>query len=176
MKYFVKEGERYHRQVVLATHQRIEGRRQFYNLCQCDCGNRCYRTSSQLVRGLLKSCGCAYRERQKRGNFIHGGTSRANGKVSLTYLYGFWLRTRSRCYRREDPDYPKFGKKGIRLIGEWREDYPSFRDWVEEHLGPRPAPGWRLERWDRDKGFEPGNLLWVTEKQQYALREGFALA
>src|ERR1700741_896848 len=94
MKYFVKEGERYARLVIIATRQRVEGKRQFYNLCRCDCGKTVYRTSSQLVLGLRKSCGCWYRERQKRGNFIHGGTVRSNGEVSLAYLYGFWLRMR----------------------------------------------------------------------------------
>src|ERR1700746_3510418 len=111
MKYFVKEGERYNRLVILATHQRVEGKRQFYNLCRCDCGNTAYRTSSQLVLGQMKSCGCGYRERLKRGNFIHGGTVRRNGEVSL-YLYGFWSRIRRLCHRPEDPDYPKFGGKG----------------------------------------------------------------
>src|SRR6516165_5883066 len=112
MKYFVSVGERYHRLVVLATHQRIAGIHQFCNLCQCDCGKKVYRTSSQLVRGMMKSCGCLYREMQKRGNYIHGGSSRAennagnNGRVALTYLYAFWLRTRRHCHKPDDPAYP----------------------------------------------------------------------
>jgi hypothetical protein len=175
MKYFVKVGERYFRLVVLATHQRVNGDRQFYNLCRCDCGNTAYRTSSQLGSGATKSCGCSYRERLKRGNLIHGGSVRPNGERTVVYLYGFWLRTRSRCHHAEDPDYPEFGRKGIALAEEWREDYPAFRDWVEENLGPRPSPGYRLERWEREKGFLPGNLLWVTERQGYALRKGLGL-
>src|ERR1700746_1076504 len=136
MKYFVKVGEKYARLTVLATHQRYGDKRQFYNLCQCACGNKTYRTSAELVRGIYKSCGCAHRERQKRGNFIHGGTTaRANGKVSLPYLYGFWWRPGSRCHTPEDPLYPKHGGRGIALAEHWREDYPAFRDYVEEHLG-----------------------------------------
>jgi len=177
MKYFAKVGERYTRLVVLATHQRVEGEALFYNLCQCDCGNKCYRTSAQLVRGMMKSCGCLYRECQKRGNFIHGGTHRRkDGRVALTYLYAFWLRIRRHCCKPDDPGYPKWGGRGITLKKEWRKDYRAFRDWVEKNLGPRPSLGYRLERWDREKGFEPGNLLWVTEEQQYALRMGLAVA
>jgi hypothetical protein len=176
LKYFVKVGERYNRLVILATHQRVEGKRSFYNLCQCDCGNRCFRTSSELVREIMKSCGCAYREQQKRGNFVHGGTSRVNGKLSLAYLYGFWLRIRSRCHNPLDKAYPHWGGRGITLFEGWHADYSVFRDWVEEHLGPRPSLSHRLERWDRKGGFEPGNLLWVTEEEQYALRKGLVAA
>jgi hypothetical protein len=178
MKYFVKEGERYSRLVVLATHQRRPGKRQFYNLCLCDCGKTTYRTSTQLVRKLMKSCGCARRERLKTGNLIHGGAVRRKERgrrVGFAYLYGFWLRTRSRCHNPKDPIYPKWGERGVSLATEWREDYPSFRDWVEKHLGLRPSSNYRLARWDEKKGFEPGNLLWLTEGDLYALRNDPAL-
>src|ERR1700761_5459241 len=115
MKYFVKEGEHYSRLVVLATQQRLKGKRQLYNLCLCECGRKCYRTSTQLVRGLLKSCGCGYRERLKRGNLIHGGSVPGKNESGAAYLYGFWLRIRSRCHDPENPRYPQFGKKGIFL-------------------------------------------------------------
>jgi hypothetical protein len=95
--------------------------------------------------------------------------------VNVAYLYGFWLRSRSRCYNSEDTDYPEYGRKGIALAKNWRKDYPAFRDWIEENLGPRPSLGYRLERWDRKKSFEPGNLLWVTEAQAYLLRKGLSL-
>jgi hypothetical protein len=163
MKYFVKEGERYSRLVVLATHQRVEGKAQRYNLCLCDCGKKCYRTSCQLVRGLMKSCGCGRRERLLRGNVIHGGTvPRSNG---LSYLYSFWLRARSRCHNPGDPRYSRWGEKGIFLFWEWREDYPAFRDWIEKNLGARPTSGYRLGRQNPWKGFEPGNLFWLEERE-----------
>lgn len=171
MKYSIQEGERYNRLVVLATHQRVEGKRQFYHLCRCDCGNKCYRNSTQLVKGLLKSCGCGYRERLKNGNLIHGEAVRRKGK-SFTYLYGLWLRIRSRCYNPNDPYYPKYGGRGITLYPQWRGDYPAFREYVEANLGSRPSLGYRLERFDEKKGYEPGNLLWLTEGEQIALRKG----
>ena len=178
MKYFVKVGERYNQLEVLATHQRVKGKKQFYNLCKCDCGKKCYRTSAELVRGVMKSCGHLYREQQKRGHLIHGGTSKTNGKMALAYLYGFWLRSRSHCHNPLDKLYPKWGGRGITLFEKWRESkgYAVFRDYIEENLGPRPSPSHRLERWDRAGGFEPGNLLWVTEEEAYALRKGLVAA
>jgi hypothetical protein len=172
MKYFVKEGERYSRLVVLATQQRLKGKYQYYNLCRCDCGKKTYRTSRQLVLGLLKSCGCGHREHLKRGNLIHGGTVSRKGKVEITYLYGFWSRIRGRCHNPNDRFYPDWGEKGIELTAEWREDYPAFRAWVEENLGERPSVGFRLGRWDEGKDFEPGNLYWTTERTP---RKGFTL-
>ena len=170
MKYFVKEGERYSRLTVLATHQRIEGKRQFYNLCLCECGKKTYRTSTQLVLGLLKSCGCGHRERLKRGNLIHGGTVPRKEEVGSAYLYSFWLRIRSRCHNPRDIRFRLWGERGIFLAPEWREDYLAFRDWVKENLGPRPSSGYRLERWQDEKGFEPGNLFWLTERDLHVLR------
>jgi hypothetical protein len=170
MKYFVKEGERYSRLVVIATQIRLKGKLPLYNLCQCDCGKKAYRTSRQLVLGLLKSCGCGRRERLRRGNLIHGGTVPGKNETGFAYLYGFWLRTRSRCHNPKDTRYPQWGKRGIALYPEWREDYPAFRDYVEKTLGTRPSLGYRLGRWDEKKDFEPGNLLWTTERTP---RKGF---
>lgn len=170
MKYFVKEGERYSRLVVIATQVRLKGKKQFYNLCLCDCGKKCYRTSTQLVKGLLKSCGCGHREHLRRGNFIHGGTALREKESENDYLYWVWSRIRGHCHNPKDRFYAKFGKRGIALYPEWREDYPAFREWVSRHLGPRPSLGYRFGRWDEKKDFEPGNLLWTTER---APRKGF---
>lgn len=171
MKYFVKEGERYSRLVVLVTQQRLKGKYSLYNLCQCDCGKKTYRTSRQLVLGLRKSCGCGYRERLKRGNFIHGGTLSHQGKVNFTYLYTFWTRVRRACLNPKDRFYAKLGKKGVSLAPEWREDYPAFRDWIKKNLGARPSVRHRLERFEAEKGFEPGNLVWTTSRDMRALRK-----
>jgi hypothetical protein len=172
MKYFVTEGERYSQLVVLATRQRVKGKHQLYNLCQCDCGKKCYRTSTQLVKGLMKSCGCGHREHLKRGNLIHGGAVRRKGKKELAYLYSYWLRIRRHCYNPANRSYPKLGKKGIGVYPEWREDYLAFRDYVKETLGARPSYGHRLERWDEKKDFEPGNLHWLTGSDLHVLRSG----
>jgi hypothetical protein len=168
MKYFVKAGERYSRLVVLAIRVPVKGKKQLYNLCLCDCGKKAFRTSTQLVKGLMKSCGCGHREHLERGNLIHGGS--VSGENGFDYLYGFWLRIRSRCHNPKDNRYPLYGGKGIALAREWREAYPAFRDWIEKNLGPRPSLGYRIERWDAKKGFGPGNLLWTTERTP---RKGF---
>ncbi len=44
------------------------------------------------------------------------------------------------------------------LCAEW-EYFPAFRDYVDEHLGPRPAHH-RLLRIDDALGFQPGNIMW----------------
>ena len=49
-------------------------------LCQCKCGNMAIVSSSNLIRGATKSCGCR------------------KHKLSETRLYRIWVHMKNRCY------------------------------------------------------------------------------
>lgn len=38
-------------------------------------------------------------------------------------------------------------------------------------MGPRPSPLHSLERLNNNKGYEPGNVVWATKKEQSRNRE-----
>jgi hypothetical protein len=64
--------------------------------------------------------------------------------------------------------FPRYGGRGIKVCEDW-QDYPTFRDYIETHLGPRPA-GCSLDRVNNDGNYEPGNVRWATAKEQAANR------
>jgi 5-methylcytosine-specific restriction endonuclease McrA len=61
-------------------------------LCKCDCGNAVIVLSSNLIRGLTKSCGCYFREQISGENNYgwKGGVTLLNEKVRKCLLYRKW--------------------------------------------------------------------------------------
>jgi hypothetical protein len=51
------------------------------------------------------------------------------------------------------------------MAPEWVDDYPAFRDYVKQNLGPRPK-GKSIDRIDNDEDYEPGNLKFSTPSEQ----------
>lgn len=77
-------------------------------------------------------------------------------------LYGSWSNMRRCCYQENSREYATTGAQGIKVY--W-DKFLDFAAWVEDNLGPRPAPGIKLGRIDHDRDYEPGNLRWSTPKE-----------
>jgi hypothetical protein len=52
------------------------------------------------------------------------------------------------------------------MAPEWVDDYPAFRDYIHENLGPKPTPRHSIDRIENHEGYEPGNLKWSTPPEQ----------
>lgn len=76
--------------------------------------------------------------------------------------YGVWQGMRSRCNNPKNKRYSQYGGRGIRVWPEWDASFPAFYS----SIGPRPGPGYSLDRIDNSKGYEPGNVRWATNKVQ----------
>lgn len=68
-----------------------------------------------------------------------------------------------RCHNRRHQHYDNYGGAGIRVCAEWRGT-GGFERFLA-HVGPRPA-GHTLDRIDRDRGYEPGNVRWANAYEQ----------
>ena len=92
---------------------------------------------------------------------IHGFAQAGNKSPEYTA----WLNMKRRC----SPDHERrdrYFDRGIKVCPEWELSFESFiRD-----MGPRPGPGYSVEREDNDRGYEPGNCIWATTKQQSSNR------
>ena len=130
--------------------------------CQCDCGNVVDVMAGNLRSGMTRTCGCIFRAgdpehpRRKHGNAMAG---------ARTPEYEVWEQMKGRCHTPSNKSYKNYGARGIFLCDRWRKDFAAFI----ADMGPRPGNGPReysIERIDNNKGYEPGNCVWIPLAQQ----------
>lgn len=135
-------------------------------LCRCDCGQQITATIAGLLKGQYKSCGCLKLEAPHfQTPEVKAKHPRKHGLQKHTLYYTYYAMMR-RCYREDDPHYPRWGGRGIRVWEPWH-DVAAFIKGVEQEIGPRPL-GKTLDRRDNDGNYEPGNVRWATAKEQAA--------
>ena len=150
-------GIRYGRLVVVARTE-LPGSRW---LCECDCGNQKIAWQCNLCTGKLRSCGCLQKEAAKMAalkRMTHGQTRYK--KPSPEYVS--WSAAKRRCYSLNDPDYPRYGGRGIVMCARWRNSFENFL----ADMGRRPSLEHSIERKERDGNYEPGNCVWATVVEQ----------
>lgn len=77
-------------------------------------------------------------------------------------VYQSCLNARRRCYDINFKNYKDYGGRGIRFSKEFEEDFGSF----VVYCFPFWKPGTTVERIDLNKGYERGNISFVTRKEQ----------
>lgn len=123
-----------------------------YWLCRCDCGTVSELSGGALRGGKTKSCGCKKEEGRQAALTGH--------RETRTPTWNSWLSMRHRCSNQNDPSYPRYGGRGIRVCERW-ENYENF----VADMGHRPD-GTTLDRVDNSGNYEPGNCRWATGSEQ----------
>lgn len=147
-------GHRFGRLLVLGRHPEntAAGKRRW--VCQCDCSTEVIAVGSNLLSGMWISCGCARTDRISAQAKTHG--------LSHTPEYRHWKTMRRRCYDSNQPDYARYGAKGIRVCNRWRNSFPNFL----ADMGPKPGPGYTIDRLDSTGNYAPDNCRWATPTEQ----------
>lgn len=74
--------------------------------------------------------------------------------------YFRWYEIKNRCLRSERKDWPRYGGRGIQMCTRWF----TFENFIAD-VGQPPFPGAQLDRIDNDGDYEPGNVRWVTNRE-----------
>lgn len=116
--------------------------------CLCDCGVTVQKWANNLPRtkGCGHSCGLSLKRK-------HGGTG--------TKEYHAWTDIKYRCFNPNHPRAKDYSGRGIGMHPEWKDDFAAFFAYV----GSAPSSAHALDRIDNDKGYEPGNVRWVTTSE-----------
>ena len=83
-------------------------------------------------------------------------------------LYTRWLSTTQRCRNPNHASYKNYGAQGITLATEL-ERFEDYRDYVTSLSGYDPVNA-TLDRINNNRGYEKGNLRWVSYSIQVANR------
>lgn len=82
------------------------------------------------------------------------------GGASPEYIV--WNGMRARCNNPRNPNYARYGARGITVCERWQSDFMNFL----ADMGRRPAPWYTLERRDNDGDYTPDNCVWATKQDQ----------
>ena len=100
------------------------------------------------------------------GTFKRLHPTRINGKVTKTYHA--WQGMIARCHNPNAANFRHYGANGIAVCAEWRDKAAGYDNFVQA-VGVAPVGLW-LDRIDNARGYEPGNVHWVTPRQSASNR------
>ena len=117
--------------------------------CLCDCGNITTASNWELRSRHKKSCGCEKRISKCK---THG--------LSQNPIYRIWQGMMSRCYKKNNKSYLRYGGRRISVCERWKDINNFFND-----MG-YPPKKMSIDRMDNNGNYELSNCKWATPIEQ----------
>ena len=148
-------GERYGKlTAVKVVGSAADGHRKW--LCVCECGNERVVAQNHLKReGGARACKECARRISAEKRKTHGDFG--------TRLYSIYYGMITRVYNKNDPNYKRYGARGVKICDEWAKSYVAFKDWA---INNGYSDDLSIDRVDVNGNYCPENCRWATAKMQ----------
>jgi len=132
----------------------------FVWLFKCRCGKEVKIQGNLVYHYKVLSCGCWRAEVSTITKSKHLHCT----NYSHSSEYQAWRGMIVRCTYPNRPEYKDYGGRGIKVHEEWSKK-DGFIPFIK-HIGLKPSKHHSLDRIDVNGNYEPGNVRWVTAKEQ----------
>lgn len=127
----------------------------------CDCGNK-KEIEIKRANNAIRSCGCLKKSKEVLAKMV-----RKTHGFSHSIFYGKFRGALSRCTHENDPQFFRYGGRGIKMKWKKFEDfkkdmYPSYKVHVKKY-GEKQTT---LERINVNGNYCKENCTWATIKEQ----------
>lgn len=136
-----------------------------YAKAQCSCGAAPHRVSIyNLRKGASTRCNvCAKKASGYWIKNFHKYADVCPDDAHRRRLLNRLSACKNRCHNPKDSGFAHYGGRGVYLYEPWRSDKAAFLNYVMSLEG-WDQPRLELDRIDVNKGYEPGNLRFVTRR------------